>query len=154
MQQQTNAQLRPYVVVSVTPRIGSTLLLLEIQNTGRSPALSVHLKWDKDFYSNGEKSRENLAKLPAFTQQIDSLAPNARLQFILGVGHSIFSADVDETVCPKVFSIEASYRFAGQTYVETNIIDLRPLMNSSVIQDPVAEEVKKLRESFETLMKK
>lgn len=154
MEAQTEAQLRPYVVAAVTVRAGTTLLLLEIQNTGKSPAVDVRLAMDKDFFFNGEKGRDNVAKLPVFTQPIESLSPGAKIPFILGVGHTIFANNVDDTICPKVFSVSAEYSFAGKQYKERSTIDLRPLMNSSAEHDPVADEVKKLRESLEKLLKK
>jgi hypothetical protein len=155
MESQTEAQLRPYVVVSVAPRIGTTLLFLEVQNTGRSPAIDLRLRMDKDFFPHAERREaENIAKLPAFTEPIKSLAPGSRLQFILGVGGTIFSASVDEALCPKVFSVSAQYQYAGHTYDEDNTIDFRPMLHSAAMQDPVAEEVKRLREALEKLLKK
>ena len=154
MQAQTEAQLRPYVVVSVTLRAGTTLLLLEIQNTGKSPALDLRLHMDKDFFFNGERGRDNIAKLPVFTAPIESLSPGARIVFILGVGHAIFSDGVDESTCPKVFNVTAEYSFSGKQYTEKNTIDLRPLLHSSAEHDPVADEIKKLRESLEKVLRK
>ena len=40
MREQTEALLRPYIVVSASPRVGTTLLCLEVRNTGRSPAMA------------------------------------------------------------------------------------------------------------------
>lgn len=151
MQEQTDALLRPYVTVSASTRIGTTLLLLEVQNTGRSPAEGVRLKMDKDFFVNGERGGGNVADFPAFSQVIDSLPPGARIQFVLGVGHSIFA--VDDEICPKLFSVQAEYQFGAKAYIEANIVDLRPLVHSSAIQDPVADEIKKLRESLEEGLK-
>lgn len=154
MEAQTEAQLRPYVVAAASVRVGTTLLLLEIQNTGKSPALDLRLRMDKDFFFNGEKGRDNIGKLPVFTQPIESLSPGARIPFILGVAHTIFAAGVDESTCPKVFSITAEYSFGGKRYTERNTIDLRPLLNSSAENDPIGDEVKKLRESLEKLLRK
>lgn len=154
MEAQTEAQLRPYVVAHVIVQTGTTLLLLNIQNTGKSPALGLCLRMDKDFFFNGEKNRENMSKLPVFTQPIESLSPGARIPFVLGVGHTIFGAEIDETVCPKVFTITAEYSFAGKAYVERNTIDLRPLLHSTTEHDPIGDEVKKLRESLERLLRK
>jgi hypothetical protein len=154
MRQQTEAQLRPYVVVLPTVRTGTTLVCLEVQNTGKSPALGLRLRMDRDFYPHAEKREgENIAKLPAFTNVIESLAPNARLIFILGVGGTIFSASVDDSVCPKVFHVHAQYEFADRKYSEDNIIDVRPMLHSSVAQDPVAAELERLRKSLEDLFK-
>lgn len=150
MRQQTEAQLRPYVVVSPTVRTGTTLVCLEIQNTGKSPAVNLRLRMDRDFYPHAEKrEHENIAKLPAFTQPIESLAPGTRLVFILGVGGTIFSPSADEALCPKVFHVHAEYSHAGQSYSEDSIVDARPMLHSAVVQDPVATEVERLRQSME-----
>jgi hypothetical protein len=154
MAAQTEAQLRPYVVAVVTVRTGTTLLLLEILNTGKSPALDLRLRMDKDFFFNGERGRDNIAKLPVFSEPIGSLSPGARIPFILGVGHTILAAGIDETVCPKVFSVAAEYSFGGKRYSEQSTIDLRPLLHSSAEHDPIADEVKKLRESLEKVLRK
>lgn len=154
MQGQTEAQLRPYVVVSVSPRIGTTLMLLEIQNIGRSPATGLTLSLNRDFFPHAEHNEaRNIAKLPAFTQPIESLAPGARLQFVLGVGGTIFAPSVDESLCPKVFCVRAKYSFSGHDYDENHVIDMRPMLHSSAVQDPLADELKKLRESLERLLK-
>lgn len=154
MREQTEAQLRPYVVVWAGTRIGTTLLILEIQNTGKSPAVDVRLGIDKAFYINGEKNSQDLAALPAFTQPIEALAPGVRLQFVLGVGHTLFSDDIDEAVSPKVFCVHAEYGFAEKRYSEHHTVDLRPLLHTTAIHDPVADEIKSLRESLEKALRK
>ena len=154
MRKQTEAQLRPYVVVAPTVRTGTTLMCLEVQNTGNSPALGLRLHMDRDFYPHAEKREsENIAKLPAFSEVVESLAPGARLIFVLGVGGSIFSAGADETLCPKVFHVRAEYSFAGTGYTEDNIIDVRPMLHSTTSQDPEATELERLRKSLESLLK-
>lgn len=154
MEAQTEAQLRPYVSASVGVRPGTTLLLLHIQNTGKSSALDVRLRMDKDFFFNGDKSRENIAKLPVFSQPIQSLSPGARIPFVLGVGPSVFANGVDDFTSPKVFTVSADYMFAGKQYKEHSIIDLNPLLHSSAEHDPIGEEIKKLRESLEKALRK
>ena len=68
MKVQTEAQLRPYIVVGAAPRIGTTLMCLHVENTGRSAAVEVSLTMDRAFYPHAERrEHENLAKLPAFT---------------------------------------------------------------------------------------
>lgn len=149
MREQTEAQLRPYVVVCATVRTGTTLLSLEVQNTGRSPALNLRLKLDRDFYADGQRGEgKNLAALPAFTEVIESLPPGARMNFILGVGGTIFS-DQNAELCPRLFHVHADYSHAGRVYSEDNTIDMRPMLHSSAFHDPVADEIKALRESFE-----
>ena len=63
MQDQTVAQLRPYISVSVVPRIGTTLLSLEVINSGRSAATNVRLSMDRDFYAHAE--RQESSNIPA-----------------------------------------------------------------------------------------
>ncbi|WP_332747902.1 hypothetical protein [Hydrogenophaga sp.] len=150
MREQTEALLRPYVIATTTVRTGTTLVCLEIQNTGKSPALNVRLKMDRDFYPHAEnREHENIAKLPAFSQPIESFAPGARLVFLLGVGGTIFAPGVDEALCPRVFHVQAEYDYGGRTYSEDNIIDTRPMLHSSVVQHPVATEIDRLRQSLE-----
>ena len=154
MRQQTEAQLRPYVVVAATVRTGTTLVCLEVRNTGRSPALGLRLRMDRDFFPHAERNdNENIAKLPAFTEPIESLAPDARLIYVLGVGGTIFSPSVETSLCPKVFHVSADYCFAGESYMENNIIDLRPMLHSTIAQDAIATEVEKLRQTLEQLLK-
>lgn len=152
MQDQTEAQLRPFIVIAPSVRTGTTLVHQEVQNTGRSPALNLRLTLDRDFFPHGER-RENqsLASLSAFKQRIDSFAPGARLIFNLGVGGTIFSPTMDENLCPKVFRIKAEYTFAGNSYSEDNAVDLRPMLHSSVVADPIATELERLRQSMERM---
>ena len=154
MQEQTKAQLRPYIVVSVSPRIGTTLLCLEIKNTGRSPATNLRLSIDRDFYMNGEmRIGNNISELPAFTSPIESLAPDTRLIFILGVGGTIFGSANDPSLCPSVFKVSAKYTYNDSIYSEESTLDLRPMLHSSVLHDPVAKELKRFRESLEKILK-
>ena len=55
-------------------------------------------------------------------------------------------AEVDETICPRVFCVRAEYNFGGKCYIEENKIDVRPILQSGVIVDPIAEELKKHNE--------
>ena len=154
MNMQTEAQTRPYVVIAPTVRNGTTLVCLEIQNTGKAPALNLRLKLDRDFYPHAElRPSENLVNLPAFSQTIESLAPGSRLIFILGVGGTIFAQGVDEGLCPKVFRVDANYGYAGKQYTEQTTVDVRPMLHSTVAIDPIATELEKLRLLIEKLGK-
>lgn len=153
MREQTEAQLRPYVVAYVSTRIGTTLLHLTIENAGKSAALELRLAMDKSFIQNGESGGADISRNPAFTETISSLAPGGRLPFILGDGGSVFSESASER-CPKHFTITAKYRFGEREYDEVNTIDLRPLYGTTAIQDPVADEIKALREKVDVWMGK
>jgi hypothetical protein len=82
------------------------------------------------------------------------MAPGSRMHFILGVGAEIFALGVDEALCPKVFRVSAHYEYAGHTYDEDNILDVRPMLRSAAIQDTIAEELKELRKLLETFFKR
>ncbi len=153
MHYQTEAQLRPYVVAYVSTRIGTTLLYLTIENAGKSAALDLCLSMNRSFAQNGERGGVDISKNPAFLEPIASLAPGGRLPFVLGVGHSIF-ADGTSDLCPKLFTIKAKYRFGGKEYEEAHTIDLRPLYGTTAIQDPIADEIKTLREKIDEWMRK
>lgn len=154
MDRQTEAQLRPYVTIFAFARTGTTLLTLEIVNAGRSPAQNLRLKMDKSFYSNADNAPTNdISRMPAFTDTIESLAPGSRLHFILGVGSTILGSNANESVCPKSFEITARYQFGDRSYIEANKIDLRPMAYAAVVHDPVATEIQKLREAIEKNIK-
>jgi hypothetical protein len=153
MQSQTEAQLRPYVVAYVATRTGTTLLHLWIENTGKSAAVDLRMTMDKSFLQNAERAGLDISQVPAFSHPIASLASGVRLPFVLGVGHALF-ADGADAVCPKVFSIKASYRFGERRYEEENTIDLRPLLHTTSVQDPVADEIKALRKMIDSWCEK
>lgn len=150
MREQTEAQLRPNIVISVAPRTGTTLLCLTVKNTGRSPAVSLRMKLDRDFFKNGEKREgNNVAALSAFTNPIENLAPESQLIFNPGVDGTVFGSQSDPSIFPMVFSVQASYHFSFQEYAEKSTIDIRPMLSSTFEQDPVAEGLKRLREFLE-----
>ena len=153
MHSQTEAQLRPYVVAYVSTRTVTTLLHLWIENTGKSAAIDLRMTMDKSFLLNAEYLGLDISQVPAFSHPIASLAPGARLPFVLGVGHALF-ADGADAVSPKVFSIQTSYRFGDRRFDEKNTIDLRPLLHTTAVQDPVADEIKALREKVDSWMRK
>jgi hypothetical protein len=108
---------------------------------------------DKSFLQNAERAGFDISQVPAFSHPIAALAPGARLPFVLGVGHALF-ADGADAVSPKVFSIKSSYRFGDRRYEEESTIDLRPLVHTTSVQDPVADEIKALREKIDSWMRK
>lgn len=150
--EQTEVQLRPYIVVSAVIRTGTTLVSLEVRNTGKSPATKVRLRLDRDFYADaGRDESKNIAKLPAFTSEIEAIAPGARMLFTLGVGGTIFGQGADDSRCPPAFQVAATYNFGTKQYQEENHIDIRPLLRSSPEHDPVADELELLRKAIEKL---
>lgn len=144
MRSQLEAQLRPSIVSTISPRVGEPLLLLTIQNTGRSSAENLRLTISKRFTVQDAQPRaSNLADFPIFNEPIRSFPAGASVQFLLGVTHMIVRADED--VCPKTFDVRATYSLGTKIYEETTSIDLRPLLNSVLPEDPVAKAIGELR---------
>lgn len=153
MRAQSEAMLRPYIVVSTYVRPHTTVLYLRIENMGRCASENLELSIDRDFFQFGRSSvaDHNLRLLPAFVDPIQALAPGGKLLFALAQGFVIFSPDADQTKVPLQFRITARYRFGNHVYVETNDIDLRPYAGSEGDRDPVVEELERLRKVVEKM---
>ncbi len=150
MREQTEAQLRPYITISVFSRSGTNFLILSIKNSGKSPALNLSLSIDRDFYFNAEREEgKNLRHYRAFSRPIGGFSPDAELQFFLGTGGAIFNAQGEATPCPLTFEIAARFEFGDKTYHERTPIDLHPFYGAGVQHDPVAHELEKLRKVLE-----
>ncbi len=86
---------------------------------------------DRPFYVNGEKrDGKNIAELPAFTAPIESLPPDGRLIFILGVGGTIFGARSDPEICPPKFNVHATYEHGSRSNSEDDVVDIRPMRDA------------------------
>jgi hypothetical protein len=154
MRDQQNAAMRPYISVSTNLRTGTQLIYLTIKNMGKTAALDLKLSIDKNFYQLGEKREEcNIANSAAFSRPIDSLPPEGQLLFLLGNGPTLYSGSNTEELSPLLFQISATYIAGSQSVSETSIVDLRPYINTDIPHDPIAEELSKLRESFDKLSK-
>lgn len=150
MREQTEAQFRPYITVSVFTRPGTNFLLLSVKNSGKSPAINLTLSIDCDFYFNADRREDrNLRHYRAFSRPIGGFSPNAEIHFHLGTGHAIFGAQEESTPSPLTFAITARYEFGGKSYDETTPIDLHPFYAAGVQHDPVAHELEKLRQVIE-----
>lgn len=152
MRDQMADQNRPFVSVTVQVRMGTPVIQLLVKNVGRSPAQHLRLCIDRDFFQFGDKGEgRNLARQPAFSNTIDCLPPMSELLFDLGVGHQIFAAGADSSVCPHTFTVSAEYEHAHSKYSEQTHVDLRPYMGTSVPQHPIVEELERVRKSIDKL---
>lgn len=149
MRDQQEAEQRPYISVVPFVRPGTTLICLELRNTGRSAASDVRLRMSSDYLFNGEEHGRNLAAAPAFTRAISGLAPGAQLVYNLGVGHNVLLRG--DSRCPMVFSVHAAYSFGARSYAEENVIDLHPMVQANSVPDPVADELKDVVKALEAL---
>jgi len=154
MRDQQNAAMRPYITVSTNIRTGTQLIYLSIKNVGKTAALGLTLSLDKSFYQLGEKRAErNIANSAAFSRPIDSLPPEGQLLFLLGNGPTLYGGSNAEELSPLLFQVTATYMAGSQPVTETSIVDLRPYINTDVPHDPVVEELSKLRESLDKLVR-
>lgn len=151
VREQSEAMLRPYVSISPYVRPHTTVLYLRIENTGRTAAENLRLSMDKDFFQFGEAKQldHNLRTKAAFVDVIQSLPPGGKLIFALAQGFTIFAPDADSGVVPKQFAVTAAYGFTGKQVSETHRVDLRPYISSEGEQDPIVEELEKLRKVAE-----
>ena len=148
MRDQIDAQSRPYISIAPFVRTGTTLVCLRIKNTGLTGARNIKMSMDRSFFST-VGSHPDLSKHVAFTEEIESLPPGAELLFVLGVGHVIFGGKDHEEKTPKVFTISAEYKSLHQSFSESTTIDLRPYVMTDLPHDPIADEIKELRRSFD-----
>ena len=149
MRDQQNAAMRPYILVSTSVRTGTQLFYLSIKNVGKTAALGLKLSLDKSFYQLGEKREErNIANSAAFSRVIDSLPPDGQLLFLLGNGPTLYSGSDTEELSPLLFQVTANYMAGSESISETSTVDLRPYINTDIPHDPIAEELRKLREEF------
>jgi len=150
VQAQQHAAMRPYVQVTTSVRTGTNLIYLEVENVGKTAATDLTLSLNKDFYQLGERSdQNNLRKLPAFSNQIRSLAPGTKLRFLLGSGPSIFGGDI--AACPRQFDVAAEYSTGIDRVAESSSIDLEPYFRTEPPTDPIVEELTELRKKLEEL---
>jgi hypothetical protein len=144
MKEQIRAVSRPYVQVRPWVRVGTSMLMLTIENTGASAAHNLKLTMDKDFHSNGDANpSRNLRQYTAFVHPIESLPPKAELTFHLGPGHVVFQ---NGDLCPQRFTVHAEYDFENQSVSERTIVDLQPFQYSAQPTDPIAEQLEKLNQ--------
>jgi len=152
MQQQQESLYRPYISISPVTFADNPILSLRIKNTGRTNARQVKLVLDRDFYQFGEmKEENNLRNFSAFSTIIDSFAPDAEMLFYLAQSFVIFGENANPEITPSVFKVTAKYEYYGGTVEETTTIDLKPYLHSAIPQNPIAVELKKIKESIDKM---
>jgi hypothetical protein len=154
MKNQQDAEMRPYIDVTMNVRTGTQILRLSIKNVGRTTAALLRLSIDKDFHQFRDKRPErNLANHQAFSTAIESFPPNSELLFDLGTGPDIYSNSNGDNLCPLLFKITARYSSNSKIIIEESTIDLRPYINTSVPTEPVVEELSRLRDELSKIKK-
>lgn len=141
MEQQTEALLRPYVMVKSLIPPGKHIILLTIANTGRSVAEDLKLDIDRSFHTFDRKREEaNIASRPAFVETIKSFAPGSELTFELGPGSTSFT-EADNPLTPAIFNVTARYSYGTKRYSENTEINLRTYAGSAYPDDPIQTEL-------------
>jgi hypothetical protein len=151
MREQSEAMLRPYIVVAPFVRPHTPLLYLRVANVGRTAAQNVRLSLDKDFFQFGDRkaSENNLRTMSAFSTPIDSFPPSSEIIFALAQAWVIFEDKADPALCPRQFVVTAIYDFSGKHVEELNRIDLRPYLGSEPHRDAIVEELERIRKVLE-----
>ncbi len=148
---QSQAILRPYIIIAPFIRPHTTLIYLRIKNTGQTNAKNLQLTLDHDFFQFGEKidPHRNLRTMSAFSLPIASFPPGAELIFALAQGSDILGKESNSETTPVQFSITANYEFFGKLVNEINEIDLRPYIGSTIEVNPIVEELERIRKTLE-----
>jgi hypothetical protein len=147
---QSEAMLRPYVTISPWVRPFASFFYLRIANTGRTAAENLQLTLDRDFFEWGENRPErNLRTKTAFSEPIDSFAPGTEMLFALGQSWVVLGDDAKPEITPPKFSVTARYEYSGRKVVEVTRIDLRPYIGSTHEDDPLVEELERIRKVLE-----
>lgn len=151
MRYQSEAMMRPYIIVSPFIRPHTPFLYLRIANTGRNAAQNLKLSIDKDFFQFGDsRADKNLKEQNAFTIPIDSFPPDSELVFALAQGWAILGNGGKSDICPTQFKITTIYEYSGKQVKEHHNIDLRCYVGSEGSRDPVVEELERIRKAIET----
>lgn len=154
MKNQQDAEMRPYIEVTMNVRTGTQMLRLSIKNVGRTSAFSLRLSLDRAFHQfRDARPERNLLNHPAFSNTIESFPPGSELIFDLGTGPDIYSNSNDENLCPLIFKVTAEYSASSKTTNETSVIDLTPYINTSIPTDPIVEELTRLRDELTKIKK-
>ena len=152
MKDQLEAQSRPYIHPSLFVVPGTNIFGLRIKNTGKTAANSLRLSIDKDFFLFAEKKEgQNLRNMNAFSKPITSFPPDAEIEFWLAQGPNIFAENADQSVVPRVFTVQTDYTFSGRTVSENTTLDFTPYLNANIPRDSVVSELEKIRKSLEKL---
>lgn len=154
-------QVRPFVVVDLAFR--STLVSIEVRNTGQTAAVGIKLNWS-EIPVISEPARSAAFQRNLVDKPIPFLAPGRSIRYLIGR-----FADYPETA-PRVFEVDARYKGPDEKlpWASTSILDLdqwaQALADSdydnknwnesklqSAAQQKMAAEFKKAAESLDTV---
>ena len=149
-----HSQLRLIISFRVIQRQG-IILSLSLGNTGRSIANNIRISIDRDFFQYADfKEERNLKNFYAFSNSIESMAPNESIIFDLAQGFNFQKEHEGKVLTPITFGIRMTYEWNGNIYDETQVIDIRPYMSSLAVPEPmeklvsIADSLKKIASKY------
>ena len=146
MEEQHEASLRPYIVLTTFMAPGNMMICLKISNTGKTVADNVKLELDRDFYQYGEKyTKYNLKNAYGFQSDIKTFIPGMELLYYLGMEFQIFKDDINQQITPSQFKITATYNYSGKKVSEETFIDLESYRKTNLPpQEAVVTQLKEI----------
>ncbi|TDC60874.1 hypothetical protein E1200_29770 [Actinomadura sp. GC306] len=140
--------VQPYVYVDIRPdpRNGQMLLLV-IENSGRSVAKNVRVTFNPPLRSANEKY-EKIGEKTALKEGIPAIPPNGRIMHFLDIGFELAKADI-----PKSYTINVTGEGpAGELEPLEYVLDL----NALLLEGPVLAEgtIHELSRAISNLAKK
>jgi len=150
---QAAATSRPYISVRIRMR-HDTLRVLEIENIGKSPALDLVMALNKEFHIMGVTESERIPGIHrafSFHNTIPVFSNGMKLLFPLATGDKLKDSSPDDPLIPLVFTLTATYGYAGQRYSEVHSIDLRLFDNSMVEKNFELDRLSTISKSLESI---
>lgn len=162
MAEQTDAVLRPLMVIRAECAPGTPLLRLCVENLGRTPAHELRLELDQDFHRFGESDpSQNIRKFAAFSEPIKSFPPGMHLLFNLAAGPALYAKDARLELTPLVFKVRARYTWTSdyrswsaqgrREADEITTIDLRPFVSSRYDSNDLRDGLAKIADALRQL---
>lgn len=148
MREQSEATSRPYVVFSMPKIANNPFTFLQVENTGKTPAMNLKLSLGPEFDKiSNLPSMQRLKGSHLFTRTSDSFPPNSPVLFHLGIG-STLGGENEKKYPQDKFSITAEYSFGAHTVKETTWIDVNQFHDSMLFTDPIVDALKKIEEEL------
>lgn len=152
MEMQREDTYRPYISIFPSTYSDSSIIYLEIVNTGKTAAHNLTLELNKDFYQFGRiEAPGNMRFLSAFSENIDCFSPQSKMIFYLATGDDLFGPGFDENKTPKKFSIKSTYSYSEKMVEEVTNIDLTPYNNTAIPPNPIVSTLKNMTKSIERI---
>lgn len=153
MKDQIEASFRPHLIGRVTSRIGTDLLILRIENIGRSVANRLRVRMDRDYFQNAQRNGSNLKELEFFNREIASFAPGQYADFMLGRASMLLGEGASSGLSPRRFCLTFDYESVGKEYKDVQEIDVGALSDTLIEHNSLVDEVKKIPASIDSLKK-